>query len=61
MFKNMQSGEFALITFNLRKRRFSYQIQIPQIVGFGCGQKHARWGISSDNLQSEEYLVYISN
>ena len=31
-----------LITFNLRKRQFSIQVQIPQIVGFGFAQKHAK-------------------
>ena len=50
----------SLITFNLRKRSLSSQIQIPQIVGFGFAQKHAKWGILFDFLQSEEFAVFSS-
>ena len=50
----------SLITFNLRKRQLSSQIQIPQIVGFGFAQKHAKWGILFDFLQSEEFSVLSS-
>ena len=47
----LQSGEFSLITFNLRKIRFSIQIQSPQIVGFRC----------TKNIQSGEFLVLTYN
>ena len=47
----LQSGEFSLITFNLRKIRFSIQIQSPQIVGFGC----------TKNIQSGEFLALTYN
>ena len=49
--KILQSEEFHLITFNLRKIRFSIQIQIPQIVGIR--------GIK--NIQSGEFLLITFN
>ena len=51
----------SLITFNLRKTLFSIEITIPQIAGFNCTKNHANWGICSNNLHSEEYLVFISS
>ena len=48
---NLQSEEEAVFKSN----------QIPRIIGFGCAQKQAKWGFFSNNLLSEEYLVYISN
>ena len=57
----MQTGEFALLTYILRNIQFSFQVQIPQIVGFSCTKKHTKWGICSNNLHSEEYLVFISS
>ena len=57
--KILQSGEFSLITFNLRKTLVSIQIQIPQIVRFSNTKKYTKWGISFNNLHSEEYLVFI--
>ena len=49
--KILQSGEFSLITFNIRKIRFLIQIQIPQIAGFQ--------GIK--NIQSGEFLLITYN
>ena len=57
--KILQSGEFSLITFNLRKTLFSIEITIPQIAGFNWTKNHANWGICSNNLHSEEYSVFI--
>ena len=49
--KILQSGEFSLISFNLRKIRFQIQIQIPQIVGFCC----------TKNIQSGEFPLITYN
>ena len=59
--KILQSGEVSLITSNLRKTLFSIEITIPQIAGFNWTKNHANWGICSNNLHSEEYLVFISS
>jgi hypothetical protein len=58
--KNIQSGEFPLITYNLRNSPFSFQIQIPQVVGFRFVRKPTEWGIFFDFHQSEEFSEFQS-
>ena len=58
--KNIQSGEFPLITYNLRNSLFSFQVQIPQVVGFRHVRKPTEWGIFLDFHQSEEYSEFHS-